>query len=330
MRMWMCNPKIMCRQHLLGEYRELFTIVGSLRKQISLQGYFDNDLIQPLYIKRRYNELRTEMIRRGYSPKKPFLFSKLMTLYLGEKRLHKIDAKKSLLELLTRCPECNERYKSFKSSWNKGLTKESNIIMYQISENIRKRENDKEWKETIGKHKSEKIKRALIQTDHTSWNKGLNKFNCQKVAVIGKNISETFQNMSSEEKAVISRKLRVATVKRIATGQVPNKQYFNTRPEQKFKQMLDALHITYKHNYPILNIEHAYPVDFYLPNHKLVIEIDGMKWHNWPNGNEIDIIREQELLATGLKTIRFWDKELRVLDLDILNETIQNIKVKNG
>lgn len=38
MRMWNINPRYMCRKHLLGEHVETHMLVGSLRKEKSVQG----------------------------------------------------------------------------------------------------------------------------------------------------------------------------------------------------------------------------------------------------------------------------------------------------
>ena len=41
MRMWMVNPEILCRKHLLGEHVELHMLVGWIIKGKSIQGYLD-------------------------------------------------------------------------------------------------------------------------------------------------------------------------------------------------------------------------------------------------------------------------------------------------
>lgn len=110
MRMWMVEPKIMCRQHLIGEYRELFTILGILKRGTSIKGYIDNDLIEPSSILSRYNEVREEMISRGYKPMKEFMFSvELFDNMCVEYYTHTIDRERCKKELLSRCPECAKR-----------------------------------------------------------------------------------------------------------------------------------------------------------------------------------------------------------------------------
>jgi very-short-patch-repair endonuclease len=37
--------------------------------------------------------------------------------------------------------------------------------------------------------------------------------------------------------------------------------------------------------------------------------VDGKHWHNYPNGSEIDKIRNLELIEKGYKVLRFWENE---------------------
>jgi hypothetical protein len=107
MRMWMTKPEIMCRQHLIGEYRELFTFIGTLKRKISIKGYIDNDLLEPLSLLQRYIVLKNEMIKRGYHPKKELVFDISMLNHLSdEHKNHKINIKNSETILLTKCKEC--------------------------------------------------------------------------------------------------------------------------------------------------------------------------------------------------------------------------------
>ena len=111
MRMWMVNPKIMCKQHLIGEYRELFTFMGAVREKKSISGYIKNNLLEPLSVKNRYEVLKSEMINRNYKPKKEFIVQDMN--YISKKELNnKVNVHKSLNDLLNRCPECKKRFVS--------------------------------------------------------------------------------------------------------------------------------------------------------------------------------------------------------------------------
>ena len=107
----MANPKIMCKQHLIGEYRELFTFLGTMRKQKKIDGYIRNNLLEPLSLEKRYNELREEMLNRNYKPKKEFLFDIKLLEYLKEDIINfKINKENALNALLCRCSICREKY----------------------------------------------------------------------------------------------------------------------------------------------------------------------------------------------------------------------------
>ena len=104
MRMWMVNPEMMCRQHLLGEHLELHMIVGCLQKAKSLQGYLRKGLVELNAIEKRHNEIAAEMTSRGYSHKSP-----LPAFGYDIKNTGFVNKRQSLKELLRRCKECRRR-----------------------------------------------------------------------------------------------------------------------------------------------------------------------------------------------------------------------------
>jgi very-short-patch-repair endonuclease len=94
-----------------------------------------------------------------------------------------------------------------------------------------------------------------------------------------------------------------------AIDSVKNKRFHDTKPELEMKSNLEELKIRYIHPFPVWNIEHCYPADFYLPDDNIIIEVDGKFYHNYPIGLEIDKIRNRELEKTGFKVLRFWENE---------------------
>jgi hypothetical protein len=105
--MWMVDPTLMCRRHLLGEHVELHMLVGHLNKGRHLGRYIDNDLVEPRSIQSRHDELVEEMTRRGYNHESPLPMCSIhMTAF---EWLHRIDRDKSLRDLAARCPDCRER-----------------------------------------------------------------------------------------------------------------------------------------------------------------------------------------------------------------------------
>jgi hypothetical protein len=101
MRMWMVDPSILCRKHLLGEHVECHMFLGSIHKGNSLKGYIDGGLLETHNIQRRHNQLAKEMIKRGYKHKSALLCR------LG--KIGSIDRKGNIEELRRRCPDCRER-----------------------------------------------------------------------------------------------------------------------------------------------------------------------------------------------------------------------------
>jgi hypothetical protein len=104
MRMWMVNPKRMCRKHLLGEHVELHMLWGSLRKQRSIQGFLDAGLLQPQDAKQRHDALVREMKARGYKHSSPPPRVSLKANQHGT-----VDTQTSEEELRARCEECKAR-----------------------------------------------------------------------------------------------------------------------------------------------------------------------------------------------------------------------------
>ena len=115
MRLWMCNPVILCRKHLVAEYNECKMFIGTLRKGISINGYIRNDLLEPLSLVQRHQALSREMYSRGYQTNIIIEDFQVNYSHLTDEQIHhKIDRKNSLRELLKRCPECLSRFKQYK------------------------------------------------------------------------------------------------------------------------------------------------------------------------------------------------------------------------
>jgi hypothetical protein len=101
MRMWMVSPRLLCRKHLLGEHVELHMLAASMRNGISLQGFFDNKLIETHHVERRHAQLVREMTRRGFRHASPLV-------RVPRRQRGRVDPRASLLELARRCRDCRE------------------------------------------------------------------------------------------------------------------------------------------------------------------------------------------------------------------------------
>jgi hypothetical protein len=99
--MWMVDPSLMCRQHLLGEHKELHMLVGTLLKGISVAGYINGGLAEIHSIKKRHQQLVKEMTARGYSHQSPL--KEFASYQAG-----KVDVNLSNRELIKRCRHCRE------------------------------------------------------------------------------------------------------------------------------------------------------------------------------------------------------------------------------
>ena len=116
MRMWLCDQKIMCQKHLCGEHLEMHMFIGSIIKEKSVDGYLQNNLLEPKKLKERHDELSNEMSKRNYNHKTPVIveeFDKCMNNLHNEQldfRNVKIDKERALKDLLKRCPECHKNH----------------------------------------------------------------------------------------------------------------------------------------------------------------------------------------------------------------------------
>ena len=105
MRMWLCDPKIMCQKHLCGMHVEMHMFVGTMKRKKKIDGFLKNNCLEPLMLKKLHDNVVNEMKCRGYNQES--------LLYLDECRLnHKINCDDSLNELIKRCEICNEKSKT--------------------------------------------------------------------------------------------------------------------------------------------------------------------------------------------------------------------------
>lgn len=104
MRMWMVDPGKMCRQHLLGEHRELHALAGSLRLGRSIAGHLARGQLEPQNMNFRHDALVAEMKRRGYNHLTPLEDME------GAPTGH-VDRDGNIEELARRCVECRIKMK---------------------------------------------------------------------------------------------------------------------------------------------------------------------------------------------------------------------------
>lgn len=109
MRMWMINPKFLCRKHLLGEHGEIHKHRHNFVKKHSIKGrIYPVVLIEPKKMEERHNDLSREMIRRGYKHESHYEMPDINYLTLKE-YFSRVNVDLSISELKSRCPECRKR-----------------------------------------------------------------------------------------------------------------------------------------------------------------------------------------------------------------------------
>ena len=100
-RMWLVDTKCLCRNHLLGEHKELHQAVGSILNNRSLAGHIERGQLEIHNIQKRHAELVKEMKLRGYNHQSPL--KKFKSFKAG-----KINIIENYKELERRCKNCKE------------------------------------------------------------------------------------------------------------------------------------------------------------------------------------------------------------------------------
>lgn len=98
----MVDPKILCRNHLLGEHHETHMFVGTINKGINITGYIDGKLLEVHSLRSRHDSLVLEMKCRGYNHNSPL--AEFDSFESGS-----ICVEDNLIELQSRCEECKRR-----------------------------------------------------------------------------------------------------------------------------------------------------------------------------------------------------------------------------
>jgi G:T-mismatch repair DNA endonuclease (very short patch repair protein) len=138
--------------------------------------------------------------------------------------------------------------------------------------------------------------------------------------MIGKKLQETTKNKmkkiwNSPEKKDFLKERRAKQI-------FPIK---DTKPEIIIQNFLKDLKIEFfTHQY--IHIEHGYQCDILIPSLNTIIECFGDYWHKYPYSREIDNIRCMELRNKGFRVLVFWENEIKVMQL----EDLQNKLVHGG
>lgn len=112
-RMWMCDPRILCKNHLLGEHNELHKALGGLRRGRHVRGYVERGQLEVRSMEVRHGALVAEMRRRGWTGHKtPLTIADDDLAHLTDaERDGVVDRDAALLDLIDRCDEYYMRNK---------------------------------------------------------------------------------------------------------------------------------------------------------------------------------------------------------------------------
>lgn len=157
----------------------------------------------------------------------------------------------------------------------------------------------------------------------SSWNKGLTKETDERLV----NTSETHKknyklgiNKCGFKNFKLPKSHYVKIANRMKNGGAIKARLsvkFNriSKPELQFKKILDTFHINYEQQFKL----NKYFFDFYLPNYKLLIEIDGRYWHNYPDYKKSDWFKNDVCCNNGYYLLRFWEHEVLCKKLILFN-----------
>ena len=114
MRMWMVEPKVLCKKHLLGEHGELHKFIPTFAKGYKVDKRF-SPVVQLQFkgYRRRHDALAEEMLRREMNHKSPLPelpdFKKIYPQYYDMT----VDIFFNLRDLVTRCGDCKDRLQKY-------------------------------------------------------------------------------------------------------------------------------------------------------------------------------------------------------------------------
>ncbi len=120
-------------------------------------------------------------------------------------------------------------------------------------------------------------------------------YECLFASRRGKTFEELYGSERADEIKVKLAKFRSA-----------QSQIFVTRPVLRLVEALIPLIGPPELEYQI----EKYTVDLCYPEAKLVIEVDGNYWHNYPDGLERDKVKNKYLEARGWKVLRYWESDI--------------------
>lgn len=143
--------------------------------------------------------------------------------------------------------------------------------------------------------------------------------------------------VSKKRSKDIIKKISKTKKKQWETGNIGKKKYRPSKLEKTFSNILDLLDIKYQGSFYAPPIKAFY--DFYIPNTKILIEVDGDFWHTnplkYPDGPKAKCqiknqFRDQEKTQwakeNGYKLLRFWEYDINNNIKQVKQTLLENLK----
>lgn len=110
MRMWMVDPSLLCRKHLLGEHAEIHKHRHNFVKKHKVDKRISPIVqIEPVSMSNRHDKLAIEMLERGYKHNSPYFQPDISYLPV-QQHYAKVDLNQSIKDLIERCPDCARNF----------------------------------------------------------------------------------------------------------------------------------------------------------------------------------------------------------------------------
>ena len=167
----------------------------------------------------------------------------------------------------------------------------------------------------FGDPKAEKRVNAIISTRKAKFASG--------------EYNHILDKVSQNRSEITIKKISDTKKQKWESGDIGKVKYKPSKLEKTFTNILDLLEINYTTSYYAPDIKSFYEI--YLPEHNVIIEVDGDFWHcnpiKYPNGPvskcqhkniERDKIKNQWALDNGYILLRFWE--------DDINNNIKQVK----
>jgi very-short-patch-repair endonuclease len=132
-------------------------------------------------------------------------------------------------------------------------------------------------------------------------------------------------------------KMRDIQNKKWESGDIGNKKYYTSKLENLFANILDLLDIKYSTKFYAKDIKAFY--DFYIPEHNIIIEVDGDFWHCNPDSKHSEakyesqkknLVRDKEkeqwTINNGYKLLRFWENDINNNIKQVKQTLLENCK----